>query len=146
MATNVYALRLQSDKYYIGKSADIDHRTTIHFNGKGSAFTKLYNPIGLIEVYNDVPHSFENELTKKFMRKYGINNVRGGAYCEPLLSLEKIRFIQQEFWAEDDLCIRCGRDSHWVSNCYAKTDVYGDLLETNMFINLIQSVWNYYTL
>ena len=24
-------------------------------------------------------------------------------------------------------CLRCGRDSHWVNNCYAKTNIFGDI-------------------
>ena len=28
-------------------------------------------------------------------------------------------------------CFRCGRTSHWASDCYARTDVNGDELESD---------------
>jgi ribosomal protein S14 len=27
-----------------------------------------------------------------------------------------------------DSCFRCGREGHWSSNCYARTDIYGNRL------------------
>lgn len=32
---------------------------------------------------------------------------------------------------EKGSCYRCGRDSHFVKDCYAKTDVYGEQIEEN---------------
>jgi GAG-polyprotein viral zinc-finger len=28
-------------------------------------------------------------------------------------------------------CYRCGRDSHWKPDCYARTDVYGNELDSD---------------
>ena len=28
-------------------------------------------------------------------------------------------------------CYRCGRDSHWKPDCYARTDVYGNGLDSD---------------
>jgi hypothetical protein len=112
---NVYTLKLTSGKYYIGK------------------FTKLYPPIEFLEKYYDIPVSFENELTKKYMRKYGIDNVRGGTYNQVILDDDTIKSLLVEFWTEDDMCLRCGRSSHYIEDCYAITNIEGDYINGSFF-------------
>lgn len=81
----VYTLRLAEGKYYVGHSTT-EKRLRNHFKGKGSVWTKQYPPIELIEridlgnvSYNTAEES-ENELTLKYMRKFGWKNVRGGYF------------------------------------------------------------------
>ena len=45
MSLYIYVLLLEENKYYIGKSNNIDNRLESHFNGNGSAWTKKYKPI-----------------------------------------------------------------------------------------------------
>ena len=52
-----------------------------HFNFNGSAWTKKYKPIRLVKLIPNCDKYDEDKYTKKYMGKYGINNVRGGAYC-----------------------------------------------------------------
>jgi predicted GIY-YIG superfamily endonuclease len=42
--TNIYILKLQNNKYYIGKTNDINSRYKQHLCGSGSAWTKKYRP------------------------------------------------------------------------------------------------------
>lgn len=133
MATNIYALRLQRGKYYIGKSRDIKKRFLDHVSGTGSTWTKKYPPIEIdMEIHNVSPFE-EDKITKEYMNKYGINNVRGGSYVTDILSDEQINSLNSEIWSATGKCTRCGRNNHFVSNCFANTTVNGD--------NIVEYVW-----
>ena len=67
----------------------------------------------------------EDKQVKKLMVLYGIDKVRGGSYCEVNLSDESISALEREICHSDNRCLRCGRQGHYVSDCYAKTDVNG---------------------
>lgn len=67
----------------------------------------------------------EDKTTKEYMSKYGIDNVRGGSYCDMKLSDFHINALQMEIWGAKDLCTKCGRKGHWIKDCYAKTDICG---------------------
>jgi|TARA_B110000259_G_C13916669_1_gene363153 hypothetical protein len=57
------------------------------------------------------------------MSIYGIENVRGGTYASIELYTNSILTLQKKLWHSKEACIRCGRDSHFVKDCYAKTDI-----------------------
>ena len=55
---NIYILKLQDDKYYIGKTyKHILERYMEHCRGEGSAWTRKYPPICILEEYNEVMKS-----------------------------------------------------------------------------------------
>jgi hypothetical protein len=37
--------------------------------------------------------------------------------------------VSKEIWAAKDLCTQCGRSGHFVKDCYAKTDISGNIIE-----------------
>lgn len=85
----LYVLRLQQDKYYIGITSrkDPSSRVREHMNGFYSAqWTKKYKPtecsekIELGTLTEDQAFNLENKRTLQYMKKYGINNVRGGKF------------------------------------------------------------------
>ena len=80
--TNVYVLHLECGKYYIGKSDNVNNRYFQHLNGSGSAWTRKYKPISLEKIIENVSSFEEDKITKEYMSKYGIDNVRGGSYVE----------------------------------------------------------------
>ena len=71
----------------------------------------------------------EDKITKEYMAKYGIENVRGGSYVEIELSELQTEALKIELWQAKDLCTQCGRKGHFVKDCYAKTDVTGKKIE-----------------
>jgi predicted GIY-YIG superfamily endonuclease len=74
--TNIYVLKLQEDKWYVGKTNDVDKRFQDHRDGQGSAWTNKYPPVELVEVQKG--NSFdEDKITKVYMLKYVVENVRG---------------------------------------------------------------------
>ena len=127
--TNIYILRLVGGKYYVGKSTNVINRYQQHLNGSGSAWTKKYKPISLVKMIGNVSPFEEDKITKEYMSKYGINNVRGGSYVEVELSEFHIAALKMEIWAAKDLCTQCGRSGHFIKDCYAKSDITGNVIE-----------------
>jgi predicted GIY-YIG superfamily endonuclease len=124
--TNIYVLKLQGGKYYIGKSSDVIGRYQQHVNGKGSAWTKKYEPMSLVESRDGVSPLMEDMVTKEYMAKYGIKNVRGGSYVSEELSEFQKDALNLELWGAKDCCTDCGRKGHWSKDCYARTNVSGN--------------------
>ncbi len=129
--TNVYALQLENGKYYIGKARNVQDRFRKHLSGYGSKWTQMHKPLSIIEIHNNVSPFVEDAITKDFIAKYGIENVRGGSYSTIDLSQDDINIITREIRGATDCCFRCGRDNHWVDECYAKKDVHGHLIESD---------------
>jgi cellular nucleic acid-binding protein len=129
MSTTIYVLRLEGGHYYIGKSDNIAARYQQHLNGKGSAWTKKYPPVSLVTTIEGASPFDEDKITKEYMVKYGIDNVRGGSYVQIELSPFHMDALNMEIRGASDLCTQCGRAGHFVKDCYATTDVSGNLLE-----------------
>jgi len=127
--TNIYVLLLEGERYYIGKSNDVMDRYQQHLNGYGSAWTKKYKPVSLVKTIENVSSFEEDKVTKEYMSKYGIDKVRGGSYVEVDLSKFHIEALKMEIWAAKDVCTQCGRSGHFIKDCYAKTDVFGEIIE-----------------
>jgi ribosomal protein L37E len=68
----------------------------------------------------------EDKHTKEYMAMHGIANVRGGTYCQVELAEETVRFLEKEIRGAQDACLRCGRTSHYVRDCFARTDAQGN--------------------
>ena len=98
---NIYSLLLDTNKFYIGRTTINPNKRFIqHQEGNGSEFTKIYKPIKILEHYpsNDI---FEEDiLTKKYMLKYGIENVRGGTFIKIILDEWQIKLLNQELQTE----------------------------------------------
>jgi hypothetical protein len=45
-----------------------------------------------------------------------------------VLDANSIAILEKEIRHSKNLCTRCGRDSHYIKDCYAKTDVDGALI------------------
>ena len=78
----IYALKLTGNKYYIGKTEDPQFRLETHFSQNGgSAWTKKYKPFQIHQIIPDQSDHDEQRVTQEYMNKYGIDNVRGGPWC-----------------------------------------------------------------
>lgn len=116
LGTTIYVLRLKQEKYYIGKSSNPDKRIKAHFKGEASDWTKRYPPESVVERINNCDPYDEDKTTKIYMARYGIDNVRGGTYCQISLSEAVQKQLQTEIWGANDKCFRCGGD-HLVKDC-----------------------------
>lgn len=114
---SIYILRLEQGKYYVGKTTNPDFRIESHFNSEGSAWTKLYKPIEVLEIIPDCDEYDENKYTQIYMSLFGIDNVRGGSFVQVNLSNDEKRMIQKLINGTTDKCFKCGRPGHFASSC-----------------------------
>lgn len=137
----VYVLKLEFGKWYVGRSIDPMSRFLTHFDAGGSAWTRKYAVVQVHEVRPMTSHLEEDHVTEEYMSLHGIENVRGGSYCQLELPEMVVDFLERKLLHADDLCVRCGaadhyvancpvcarcgRDSHTAKDCYAKTHING---------------------
>lgn len=120
----VYTLLLEQNKYYVGKTDNPQFRIDSHFHASGSAWTKKYPPLKLLDLIPDCDHFDEDKYTKVYMNKYGINNVRGGSFCQ--IELDKITYemLEKMIFSATDKCYLCGEEGHFINNCPYENDPY----------------------
>ena len=112
----IYVLQLKENKWYIGKTETSKFRIDTHFDSAGSEFTKKYPPQEIYQIIPECDKYDEDKYVKKYMDKYGIDNVRGGTYCRLELTSNEKEMIQKELWGANDLCFLCGGD-HFAKDC-----------------------------
>ena len=117
----IYVLELRNGKYYVGKTSDVDHRFQQHKNGTGSVWTRLHPPVKIIE-RRPVIHGMgaaqdENNTVKDYMKMFGVDNVRGGAYTQQDLPDGFKNMIEMENRTNEDTCFKCGLPGHFSNKC-----------------------------
>ena len=125
----IYVLQLTEGFYYVGKTQNVEIRYQQHRSGNGALWTRLHAPIRLVESYKTISMFEEDRKTKEVMAKYGINKVRGGTYTTEVLDRYTIEFLQKEIWTGQGCCGRCGHNDHYISECAARWNINGELIE-----------------
>ena len=115
----IYVLKCKQQKYYVGKTHNPDIRINQHIKGKGSSWTKKYEPIEVVEIIADCDGLDEDKYTKRYMYKHGIDNVRGGSYCRVELDIIDKLSLLKEKRTLNNLCFYCGK-KHMVKYCKIK--------------------------
>ena len=133
----IYILELENTKYYIGKTSNPDIRLGQHFNSFGSEWTKKHKPKKILEIIPNCDNFDEDKYTLKYMEKYGINNVRGGAFCELYLNKDNLETIKKMINSSTDKCYICSENGHFAKNCYHENNTISEesnnLLPNNKF-------------
>jgi predicted GIY-YIG superfamily endonuclease len=120
----IYVLLCTDDKYYIGKTTNsVEARYEQHLSDDNScAFTSKYKPVKIIEVFNTDDLFEEDKITKIYMMKHGIQNVRGGSYTTLELEDWQIKSLEHEFVSLSDLCYKCKKSGHFAKDCNIDND------------------------
>ena len=117
----IYILKLENDKYYVGKSSNVNERIEAHKNGNGSSWTKKHKYVSTFLVVEGIPVEqagfYEDMWTKQAMSHFGIDNVRGGAYVFDTLYSNVFANIQREIISALDRCHKCGGE-HFAGSCW----------------------------
>lgn len=139
---SVYILLCEGNYYYIGKTSNDPHaRIQDHFQGRGAVWTRLHKPIKIVKIIPDCIDEDEDKFTKMMMKQFGIEKVRGGAYCQVEIDASTQQFLQKELYGNRNVCFRCGDSSHFVKDCpvpiNAKDAEFEKIVE-----DLAKSVWD----
>ena len=115
-----YVLELNEKKYYVGKSSKPMKRIGDHISTRGSGWTHHYEPLKILEI-NEAHDPMEEDFTTlRYMYRMGIDNVRGGSFCELNLSQENIMTLEKMIKGTDDRCYFCGSSDHLIATCDRK--------------------------
>ena len=113
----IYALKLDQGKYYIGKTNNPGFRIDQHFQSGGSVWTRKYNPVSVLEIINNCDDYDEDKYTRMYMDKYGIENVRGGSFCEEVLDEATVKMLEKMSNSAKNKCFICGNVGHFAKEC-----------------------------
>jgi len=122
----IYVLKLIKGKYYVGKTSNPRFRLDNHFNKNGSEWTRVYKPINIHQIIPDCDDYDEDKYTIKTMEKYGINNVRGGSFCQIKLSSENKKTLERMINGSSNSCYKCGEKDHFANRCSYESDEESD--------------------
>jgi hypothetical protein len=113
----IYALQLEQGKYYIGKTSNPDFRIEQHFLSGGATWTTKYKPLNVVEIISDCDDYDEDKYTRRYMDKYGIDNVRGGSFCEVVLDESTMKLLEKMSKTTQNTCFTCGAMGHFAKEC-----------------------------
>lgn len=119
----VYVIELQTGKYYVGKSNNIEQRINNHklkdkcatFVKNNGGFKKQLQPL---TPQNSDYSAWERDETLVRMIKHGFNNVRGWEYTDSndLISHDYYA-IKKTILGNTDRCRECGNLGHFANYC-----------------------------
>ena len=123
----IYVLECQQNKYFIGKTYNIQIEYNDHLDGTFCEITSIYKPIN-IHCILDLDNNFNiNIIIAKYILKYGKQNVY---FIEDYINKKDIK---KHIKLKNNNCI-CGKEDHWINNCTLNTkDAYWEKIINKVF-------------
>ena len=120
----LYILKQTQNKFYVGKTRYLKSRIINHFMFKKKGWTNKYKPESVYFI-KKMNLAFEEDMkTLEMMKKYGIDNVRGGSFSNIQLSNCEISIINKMINTAEDKCFICGSNTHFESDCPHKNIMF----------------------
>lgn len=115
----VYLLECSRGKFYVGKTFNLRTRLIEHRSGNGAQWTRRYSPTdrGILSWHVSTSVHDEDNTTLDLMALKGIDNVRGGIFCQIDLPDHQLKVIKERLASTRNACFRCGKSSHFLANC-----------------------------
>ena len=129
----LYVLQLAGGKYYVGKTKNVADRYKQHLSGDGAAWTRKHAPTKLIETRGLKDEHDETNVTKDLMKKYGVDNVRGGAYVSIEIDEATKSVLEREIRGDNDKCFKCGLGGHFANRCPITVREEPEVVEVNVW-------------
>jgi hypothetical protein len=140
-SSEVYVLELEQKKWYVGSTHDPEFRFESHISGKGSKWTQKYPFVRIHKRIPDQTSFDEDKHTKIYMAKYGIENVRGGSYCDLKIPQCLLIALKKELKTANNECFRCGKPGHIATECGQGPPGDGDFASDGASIRQNYSEW-----
>lgn len=103
----LYVLKLEQDKWYVGITSQTPERRFWEHQNKvrPACWTLKYPPLEIVEskslgqMTKEEAEKFENKKVREFLKKLGINNVRGGDLKDTVDYVKRLgRIWKKEDW------------------------------------------------
>lgn len=124
----VYVLGLQGGCIYVGSTQDVLARLDEYKSNykkkcprwvKNHPILKLISVIPVNTLETKVEFK-EEEVVTKMMMEYGIDKVRGGSYCNNVLTIPQKDELTRRLRMMNGQCVVCGGTGHFAVNCKNK--------------------------
>lgn len=101
-----FLLELEHGKYYAGASSDPVKTLEECREGFGLQWTQIHRPVRLLEIVRLARAEELDAYVRKWMLKYGVENVRGGSWSAARLSDKDRQVLSQELPRQGG-CVVC---------------------------------------
>ena len=94
---HIYILLLENDYYYIGESSNFIQSYQQHIDKRSCEWTKLHRTITIAKVIQQTKDYTIDDCVIEYMKKYGIDKVRGGSFSDVVLSPKQLDLLSNYF-------------------------------------------------
>jgi predicted GIY-YIG superfamily endonuclease len=127
----IYILECQQNKYFIGKTYNIQIEYNEHLDGTFCNLTNEFKPLSIHCILDINTNININIVIAKYILKYGKENIY--FIDEPYINKKDIKNILK---SKDKSCI-CNKSDHWINKCNLNTkDEYWGKIISKVFNNI----------